>query len=410
MRRNEKLDWFTWYRFKNPEITYKIIDEFENKFYFLNNNDFVPNTDENKYWRDSYPSNYKKVQWTFIGEKMIYYFGDSIYRNKEFGYWRNYNKNKLLCNGFCIPGYNQNIYLHNYMHMLISVYDYYAKLPLTLDRNMIEGDDLPFLSTIVEDIAKDLVSRLLTLKINQPINYKIRNNDFDINYNIEFDFTGELIFKNRGYILFCNHILKKLKMYKITSIWFFDIPDSNMQFNFNENVINYIHKSKSIKSFNNIVLEKFNNCKMNIHNLFYIRNTFCKRVILKKKHFNYLFNKKINRADKHISQTYDREKIESNDWVSIISHKKEMKNQPNLFRCEINFDNLEKYNDNVDIIIENFNFSELKSQELIVTRQLEMALDKYLGPDYIIPYDIEERKKKYPLAFSELERFINNYI
>jgi hypothetical protein len=44
------------------------------------------------------------------------------------------------------------------------------------------------------------------------------------------------------------------------------------------------------------------------------------------------------------------------------------------------------------------------------TKYLENALDKYLSPDYVIPYDMEERKRKFPKAFKELDRFIKNYV
>ena len=36
-------------------------------------------------------------------------------------------------------------------------------------------------------------------------------------------------------------------------------------------------------------------------------------------------------------------------------------------------------------------------------------LEKYIGDDVLIPFDMETRKKKYPLAFKELERYMIKY-
>ena len=40
---------------------------------------------------------------------------------------------------------------------------------------------------------------------------------------------------------------------------------------------------------------------------------------------------------------------------------------------------------------------------------LDALLERYLGDDVIIPFSMEERRKKYPLAFEELKQYINKY-
>jgi hypothetical protein len=37
-------------------------------------------------------------------------------------------------------------------------------------------------------------------------------------------------------------------------------------------------------------------------------------------------------------------------------------------------------------------------------------LQKYIGDDVIIPFSVEERRKKYPLAFKELEKYMEKYL
>ena len=40
---------------------------------------------------------------------------------------------------------------------------------------------------------------------------------------------------------------------------------------------------------------------------------------------------------------------------------------------------------------------------------LNNLLEAYIGPNVIIPYDIEQREKFYPLAFEELKEYCKKY-
>lgn len=40
---------------------------------------------------------------------------------------------------------------------------------------------------------------------------------------------------------------------------------------------------------------------------------------------------------------------------------------------------------------------------------LNRLFEKYIGDNVVIPYDFEERKKAYPLAFQELKDYIKDY-
>ncbi|GAL75711.1 hypothetical protein JCM19275_1594 [Nonlabens ulvanivorans] len=41
---------------------------------------------------------------------------------------------------------------------------------------------------------------------------------------------------------------------------------------------------------------------------------------------------------------------------------------------------------------------------------LNSLLEKYIGNDVIIPFNLKERKKKFPLAFMELKRYMEKYL
>ena len=40
---------------------------------------------------------------------------------------------------------------------------------------------------------------------------------------------------------------------------------------------------------------------------------------------------------------------------------------------------------------------------------LNQLLDEYIGNNVIIPYDMEKRKKLYPLAFDKLKNYMKDY-
>lgn len=119
------------------------------------------------------------------------------------------------------------------------------------------------------------------------------------------------------------------------------------------------------------------------------------RVFLKKHKFQHLFIKKQNRFSKRI---YNRYKIENEfkGWTSI--------NIENSFESLIDEGFL---NNNPRI-----NF--IRESPLIYTtyenETFNQVLEKYLGADVIIPYDLEKRKEKYPLAFKELSSYMKKYM
>ncbi len=412
--RSKKLDWFTWYRFKKPNITYDIFEELKERFIFLKDTDFLPVAEiNNGKWRTSYPENFKKVNWTLSLEHnwkevgLIDYFN---YSSNNFSYSLSKKQLNLFCNGFCIPNGNKVKNVFGYSNLITSVFDFNSKLPLTLNRNSLEEKSLPFLKTIQEDIAKDFIARLLTLDINKPIYYS-PSKILHVDYLAKIDLTGRLIFKENGFLYYCSHILNVLGISLVTHIWLFENRNINPEITSGDNIIFFISKYKSIHDFNRRISSEsesyFSDSPMEF--IYPDRNEIMKRVILNKKRYDYLFEKDKKRIANYLKNyLYNENKI-SDKWVTLVN--KDMKGGvlPSNLKSNIKYDVLEKFKDNIGLVIEcYYNNGHLNGKNEL-KNLIELYLDIYLGPDYIIPYKIEERQRKYPKAFSDLRRYIEFY-
>lgn len=388
-----KLNWFQWYKIRFPNIVYNLDDDIKDVFTFNEEKENIPDYNENNNkWRVSYPQKYYKIMWT-IGVK---HYSD-----------------KIFCNGFLIPEEKMRIPIKNsILDFKISIFDFNAKLPLSLNRNYLDGDHSFLVNLILEDLCKDFISKLLTLKIKKPLNSLYYRESIVIDYDTPINLSEDLIYQEEGYFLFCSHILKRKNINSFSYIWLTNPYNTANKFCLNNNIICYLAISKSIESFKYRV-DKLNNAYSNIktlNNLFSLKSIGFKRIILKKERFAYLFDHNKKRVSEHFKYSHIVEKNNSSEnWMSLITRTtKSLFEEINFkIKSKIDFKELEKSGNNIDLIIEVFysepNYSTQSDSYLV------KLIDKYLSPDYIIPYDMEERKKKFPKAFKELARFIKNY-
>jgi molecular chaperone HtpG len=414
----KKMNWFLWYRFINPKISYEIDKEIQGKFLFLNNSELIPDyTEKNKHWRISHPQYFNRVKWTITSKKSENYFNKLAYQNSGIeSYGGNYGNNSLFCNGFCIPGNFSKIDLNWYrIGFSVSVFDFNSKLPLTLDRNFLDGNKLPFLNNILEDFGNDVIARLLTLKISRR-NYHSLNTSLVIHYETPIDLTEELILKENGFFLYCDYLLKKMKIQSIIHIWFNQPHIEFLDIVPDNNYLAFLNNSDSIRSYTNKI-NGYSECgyyNYSFNRIFNLNESSFKRIILKKERFEYLFNSKKKRIPDYIKRNFVLEKQNRGDWVTLkpkftYSLKMSEAEIDEKLKSNINYLNLKKYKNNISLIIEKYYSLNSNSFSNIFVRSIEHALYQYLSPDYIIPYDMEERKKKFPKAFKELARFIKNY-
>jgi molecular chaperone HtpG len=80
----------------------------------------------------------------------------------------------------------------------------------------------------------------------------------------------------------------------------------------------------------------------------------------------------------------------------------------------IKFEFLNDFNKEIDIAIENYitpkSRRKSKFQENAYKDYMFELFELYLGKDVLIPYNLEERKKRYPRAFHDLQRYMAIYL
>lgn len=381
--------WTKWYTLLTPIVKY-----------FLLGNEIIsykkPNPDNN----DSLP-----ITWNSI---------DSIGYNKIlWTYSTKFTNVKLTCNGIVIPTNVRDGILDGLIREepQISVFDNNAILPLTLDRNSI-SDKLSFSNALLEDIYKDLIAYLLVFENNSIVEDKkilikewrldhssLKNSYFSMGYGTRKYlnsysmslFLNTILVSKKGYILNYNYFIRKLQGVKAILMQLNGFPEGGFYFDLKDNFILFTdEKTNSIQDYS-IVLEA--DCWNEEASKW---DSFDARVFLKTEKYHYLFDKKIKRLTTWLKARC-KFQFEIKDFTCLnLGNQKKSIFDENFF---------EQNSNNVHFIRE-YNINCQYEGDLI----LNNLLQKYIGDDVVIPFSLEERKKKYPLAFKELERYMEKYI
>lgn len=381
--KSEGTKWFQWYTLNKPKICYHYG---ETSFGVSQPNPDITDTPTN--WQTIFPENYSGLMWTYDLRA---------------------NPAKFTCNGISIPqnpGTN-GLTLGLLPHFpKISIFDNSGRLPLTLNRNGY-SERFTFNEDLETDVSKDLIAFLLTIDIRSKISpQKISLIKQQLNYpGLPDKFThdgfsyGMLSYSNNsaasmakypllgknGFLFdyaHCVNTVKQLRgLYLHTpenhvEIEGFDIGDYFIKFS-----------AYSIKTIpdHKAILEPKNSS-----------TTSCPAMIfLKKKDYEHLFEDGTRRLS--VSFKNRAKKIfEKGDWIVL---------NLNLGRRPIvTGDLLKQYGDKIDLIREYDIKARAQGYKI-----LNNLLDRYLGKDMIIPYNIEDRIKKFPLAFEELGRYMHKY-
>lgn len=155
------LEWFTWYLMDQPKVDYIIDEGLKSIFRFRNSNLQIASTPEGvtKSWRSFETKDYKKIHWTIdFNEPLQEFYDEPNFDHLE----------QLSCNGFKINrGYK--IFDTDYKWRLpkISIFDNNANLPLSLSRDHIQDDRLPFEDDLLENISHEVIKTLLETDFNK---------------------------------------------------------------------------------------------------------------------------------------------------------------------------------------------------------------------------------------------------
>jgi molecular chaperone HtpG len=386
-------EWTKWYTLSKPKIQFLLYGKkiIPYKNFNPDNNESIPNE-----WNAIDSAGYDKILWTY---------------NTDF------TDVKLTCNGIVIPeSYNSRALNFSLLYSVphISIFDNNAILPLTLDRNSI-SENLSFEKDLLEDIYKDFIAYLLFFnknsylkdeklflkdsKLNHPSTkddyFRLSETSYGFNqyspkrHNLK-EFLNTILICKKGFIINYSYFIQKLKEVNALLIQFNSLPEGAFDFDiqdrfvlFSENKLNSIYDYK-----NAIEADTWNSKYGQIE-------PFNSRIFLKTEKYNYLFNSKIKRVS---------------TW---LKDKCKFQYEKNGFTC-LSIDNpeesliteyfLNKNSSNLHFIREYKITCPFDGDEI-----LNNLLEKYIGDDVIIPFSLEERKKKYPLAFLELERYMKKY-
>lgn len=392
--RNYNIKWFQWYTLSKPKINYN-----------FDHIDFQHYTKFNPDCNDSLPLDY-------------YSFNSKGYDKILWTYSDNYANVNLTCNGIVIP--NQNYLTRKDINKgvllklpRINVFDSNGILPLTLDRNSI-SNNVSFNKDLLEDIYKDFIAYFLTYTetsyiiddqiffknkcLNYPgtthINsYESYENNYGFNrYNEGQNalLIDKVLFSKKGFILNYNYFIKKLK--KINAILIqHDIDKEYIKLDVKDRFIYTTdYKISSIPDYINAI-EPFSFNKET--NEF---EEFKSRVFIKTDKYNYLFKS-------------DKKRV-----TTFLSSKCKVQSEKYSFTC-IELENpitsiiddsfIKMYKNNLHFIREYEIECKYDGDEILNT-----LLEKYIGEDVVIPYSLEERRKKYSLAFKDLESYMKKYL
>lgn len=353
---NKKIPWADWYIGDTPVVNYIVNNEIKNRQIF-----FTPSKK-----REIYPSGYDKIQWDYSKEMRTNF--DMF----------------VACNDIIITSSNYSNFLPKSEviifkpHLLID--DSQGNLPLSLNRNSLDSFFLPFEADLFEDVSKDFIAQILMSQISSV---EIRK------YSIHPHYI-ELLYLADGFSLVFDYFINKIQ---------------------DKRVLRILTKHDNTIKNASIILEQSE--KLIIYPLFnqldYLRgqkdrivpNVEAYILLLKERYtdyFEYELRLPVWLKNRHKVQWQNDKFIaySMNNFKSTISLF--IENEFGLLMDQID-NNIQSLQ---EVPIRNLN---VKKGGVILDRLFE----KYIGNNVIIPYDMEERKKTYPLAFEELKKYMKDY-
>ena len=387
----DKIKWHEWYVFSSPEIIYIYLGEELNK-----NRKFDPDLADNNLpndWNLIDSKGFDKILWT---------------------YSKKYSSSKFTCNGIVIPlGYSRHVGFENneisLVYPKVSVFDNNGFLPLSLSRNGLTRK-VSFDTDLLEDLYRDIIAcflctdnltmisdskiQLKSIEITHPsLTTSYGHNNFGINsYSKVTSNIKQILFSKKGFILNYNYFISRVNETNSVFIQLNEkIKQNELNIDIRDNFIMFSNLAiNSIYDYRFALEPQNYNSFTNSYEIpdviFYLKTT----------QFDYLFDKYTKRITKWLRETL---KIDSREttWTTLRMN--------NYMKSVVTKEFLSTYGEKLNFIRE-YKLMCLHSGD----STLNMLLEKYLGDDVIIPYSIEERKRKYPLAFKELERYMIKYI
>ena len=374
------VHWTKWYTLNTPKIKYKKfgkeIKSFESKDpHYLDSN--IPNS-----WNCIDHEGFNKILWTYSGK---------------------YSNQPLVCNGIVIPRhYDYGIETKLLkVSPRILVFDNNALMPLSLNRNSLTAE-YPFRETLIESIYKDYLAFVLSHKLieepkdnmfelkNFKLSYSIKNRDFEGWTRKEEYMLHELLLAKKGFVIDYKYALDRIRESNLIYVQSDKFTrNSKLKINIKDSFIKMSHKTINAIDDYKFALEQGTGRKREIKRINNVRAFF------KPNKFDHLFINRQDRFTKYIYDEYDAS-TENEHWVEVnLGINKESCITQEFLST----------NRNLNFIREGKIYHNTGNDEI-----LDQLMSRYFEDDPIIPYCIEERRRKFPLAFNELANYMKKYL
>jgi len=351
-----KITWTDWYINDNPKIQYLLNNEAKEPHKF-----FVPIKE-----REILPENYDKVQWDYPREI------------------KSSNNMFVACNDIIVTIDNSSNFSYNYSDVIknrpnILISDSQGNLPLSLNRNRLESWKLPFEEELYKDVCLDFVARILMLSISSET----------INKHSLPPHNADFLFLANGFSLDIDYFTKKIKspaLLRILTRDYEKILNASIFYHF-PNLIIYpqFYQLYGLRGKGESVVPDTNS-----------------HILLKKARYEEYFEEE-RRIPKWLKHRHNIQ-WQNDKFVAYTMNNYQSK--LNLFQERESNGILDKIDNSIQSIQEiPISYLQVKKSGII----LNQFLEKYIGNNVIIPYNMEERKKLYPLAFEELRDYMNDY-
>ena len=342
--------WFNWYIDKVPSVSY-----------FLDKKQLIPELNLEGFKKLTHSSKL---------------FGDVFWKNTMLD---GQVKPALYCNGFLIALHiDKHVFsskkLYSYFPFRLPdlrIIDKYNKLPLDLTRrNIICTYTYEFEKELAIEVCKDLIQQLMVINFSYVSTYKMDHFCHNASHFTLYNKYTRNALNGAKIIHILTHGIRYHNLLSLEPL--FTKYDNTCYFHFG-----------------------FAWDTMAEHNLYYLHSV--------KENYNLAyFNKtpgsildKLHREEDFSDKTVE----EYNDKTIIVQNT----NYLSLLHDIIDFI------DGIDYDVEYIVIEDVTKDTSNPDPELEEIFQRYLGDDPLIPYDLEERKKKYPLIFQDFPEEIEYY-
>lgn len=387
--------WNKWYYADNPKLIINVPSSWgqyrEDDSLKIN----LYDNDSDESWSNIKPEGFYRVDWKYgrTGVK-LFYNGIAIQDN-YYAYRLEYYR-----------------FPEDFYTPVVSVVDNDGNFPLNLDRNGISNEKLPFERELVIDIYKDIISKLLVSGSVSEFHkdYLLIKNTELIHPAIGYNYgifralmSHELLLSIKGYNILHSYNIKKLNLKSIKKVWVNDKIDRLSDKELVSKIENIVISKESLSS-----IQKFKVAieidKVNLGQAYNIAN---KRIFIKKKDFDYIFEE----GKKRMTASFKKDmKIESQseNWYCIT--------YGDIPETNLNINSFERNTENINLFIEYYHkeeannyISNIYGRNYCECSFLDDIMGEYMSEKEYVPYNIKKRQDTYSKAFKELSKYMKKF-